>query len=135
MPLVTSDANAVLDSRFGAGAAAGTNAPASYAIALSTTAPNPDGTGVTEPTGGAYAAVVVPNDATHWPPAVARVKHNGQDVAFPKVTASWGVVTHFVIKDDPGGAVRAYGELDAPKTVDVDAEPVLSAGSILIYMP
>ena len=62
----------IADSQFGAGAvtiATVTYAPATWYFGLSTTTPNDDGTGFTEPSGGGYARVAKTNDATNFPGA------------------------------------------------------------------
>ena len=58
--------NELLDHVFGAAAYA---APATLHMALSTADPLDDGTGLVEPTGGAYARAPVTNDLTEWPAA------------------------------------------------------------------
>ena len=136
MPLTDADAHDVLDSRFGGGAGAPTTAPASWWVALSTTTPALDGTGVTEPAPGAgYAPVEVINDAAHWPDAAGREKTNASDVVFPQATSGWGTVTHYVLKDGAAGTVRAFGALSPAKVVTAGAVPRLEAGQILIAVP
>lgn len=134
--LSDADAHDMLDSRFGAGAAAPTNAPADYWVALSSTKPNDDGTGITEPAGNGYARLQVPNDAVNFPAAAARAKANGVVWQFAEATAGWGVVGWFALMDDPAaGAMRAWGHL--PQSVDVPTgnAPLFPVGACTINAP
>ena len=56
-------ANTVLDSLFGSGT------PATLYIGLYSAAPDADGTGGTELSGGSYARAAVTNNTTNWPNA------------------------------------------------------------------
>lgn len=77
--------------------------PAKYFIGLSTSAPNADGTGVTEPTGGGYARV----ELTMMSKPNKGVIDNKEDVVFPISTADWGTLTHYVIYDADGNVLFA----------------------------
>jgi hypothetical protein len=122
--------NAMLDLMFGTGHAG--IFPASYDVALSTTAPTNAGTNVTEPSGNAYARVSVPNDDAHWPPAVSRQKSNGTAITFPQPTGSWGTVTHFAIYDGGTSTFRAWGALQTPRSIDATSDPPTFAISALV---
>ena len=66
-------------------------------LGLSSTAPNVDGTGVTEPLDSAgYSRV----ELTTLSEPVNGVISNNSDVSFPESSASWGTMTHFVLYDD-----------------------------------
>lgn len=94
-------------------------APTDIYVGLSTTTPNDDGTGITEPAGGAYARVQVTNNATNWPAASGGAKANGTAIQFPTATNSWGTVTHFFCGDAAsGGNILGTGALSASKTID-----------------
>lgn len=128
--LSDSDANNMLDVRFGAAAS---TAPATYYVALSTTAPTNTGTNVTEPSGGAYARVAVTNNATNFPAASGRAKSNGTVVTFPTATASWGTISHFALYDAAtGGTMRAWGALTTAQAVASGAIADFPAGSLTI---
>lgn len=78
------------------------SAPAIY-VGLSSTTPTETGTNVTEPSGGAYARVLVNaagwNAATSADPSLA---DNVSAITFPTATADWlsaANLTHFVIYD------------------------------------
>lgn len=85
-------------------------------IGLSTTTPNINGSGVTEPSGSAgYARVRL--DMLSSPNA--GVVTNQSNIDFNESTASWGTVTHFVIFDAQNeGHLLQYGSLSTPRTVE-----------------
>ncbi len=82
-------------------------------VGLSTTAIADDGSGITEPVGGAYARVAVGNrDFNSWPAAVGGIKSNGTLIAFPTATAAWGTIRDFFVADaSSGGTVYVKGTL------------------------
>lgn len=87
-------------------------------IGLSTTDPGSDGTGFTEPVGGAYARQSSTNDATNWPSASSGQKTNGALIQYPQATAAWGTISHWgIFLADTGGSPVAWGELDTPRAV------------------
>lgn len=105
-------ANAVLDFEFGSGT------PTTLYCALSTTTPASDGTGFTEPVGAAYARVAVTNNATNFPAAASKTKHNGAAITFPTASGSWGTITWAGWYDaSSGGNFRGAGPLGTPKAV------------------
>jgi hypothetical protein len=121
-------ANDLLDVLLGAGA--NSVSPATVYAGLSTTAPADDGTGVTEPSGGAYARVAITNNATNFPTATARTKANGTAITFPTATSSWGTATHGVLFDAPtAGNVLAFGELVDPQEIITNGVPDFPVGT------
>jgi hypothetical protein len=107
---------AIADSQFGGGVT--TWAPATWYVALSTTTPNDDGTGFTEPVGGAYARVAVTNNATNWPAATTSsgvtTKANGTVIQFTNPTGTWGVITYWgLFTASSGGTAVYFNPLDA----------------------
>lgn len=89
--------------------------PSAYYIGLSTSAPNVNGSGVTEPTGSGYARM----ELTNLGEPNSGVVSNTGAIDFPESTASWGTVTHFVIYDAPsGGNLLQYGPLSTPRTIE-----------------
>lgn len=105
-------------------------------VGLSSTAPNVDGTNVTEPTGGGYARVLVGiynQSGTHkfGEPENDEIK-NDEFIYFPESTGSWGdTLTHFVLYSaETGGNLLAYGLLKSgsqatPITVDTEKTVVM----------
>ncbi len=88
-------------------------------VGLSTADPLDDGSGLSEPVGGAYARVAT-TGAT-WNAAVAGAPssiNNANALTFPQATASWGTVTHFALFDAAtGGNLLGSGALTAAKAV------------------
>lgn len=112
--LVDSIENTILDEILGNA----TYMPNPIYIGLMTAEPNDDGTGVTEPSGGAYARVSVANNLTEWPAASGGTKSNANAIDFTTATAAWGVITHYGIFDaSSGGNLLAFGALDSSRDV------------------
>lgn len=117
----------IADSQFGGGAT--TWAPATWYCGLSTTTPNDDGSGFTEPVGGSYARVAVTNNVTNFPAAatVAGVttKKNGAKITFPNPTGLWGQIPAYGFFTAPSGGTPEYtNTLDTPITVLSGNTPV-----------
>ncbi len=78
--------------------------------------PLDDGTGMNEPSGGAFARASVTNNDTNFPAATSPggvgTKKNGALITFPQATADWGTVTHWAMYDaDPAGNLLYKGEI------------------------
>jgi hypothetical protein len=136
-------ANKTLDAILGSAHSA--DFPASVWIGLSTTKPNDDGTGITEPAIGtnAYARVAKTNNDTNWPDAAARVKANGTAITFPAPTGAWaaGAALRFFVLFDEDGTTPPdnhiiYGELAVPRIVSAAGNALSFAiGDLQIYAP
>lgn len=91
-------------------------APTSVKLALLTVAPNPDGTGVTEPSGSdGYARQTVTFGAIATAAGVSTIK-NSAPVVFGAATADWATVTWAALFTQDG-TMLAYGPLPASRTV------------------
>lgn len=137
MPLTNQSHANLLDPFLGDSGGFGTltGAPNTH-MGLSTTTPNPDGTGATEPVGNAYARQPTPG-ATWNPATVASpsVKDNGTAVTFPQATGNWGTITHAVFYDAlTAGNVIAFGALTASKAIDTDDTLNFAVGAIQFQM-
>lgn len=92
--------------------------PTKYYIGLSTTAPTPEGTNVTEPAASAgYARV----ELSSLSAPVDGLVTNQQAINFNESTSSWGTITHFVIYDAAAvksGNLLMYGTLTTARTVE-----------------
>jgi hypothetical protein len=143
--LATNNRERILaDSQFGSGAitSSGTGvlatlvAPATWYLGLSTTAPNEDGTGFTEPTGGSYARVAVTNNSTNFPAAAVSdttTKTNGAVIPFPTPTGTWGLITYYgwFLTASGGTGPEYFFPLDASITVKSGNTPVqFDAGAL-----
>jgi hypothetical protein len=88
-------------------------------IGLSTSTPNDDGTGVTEPNVNNYSRVQV--DADNWNDAVNSVIKNNGPVSFPTASGSWGTITYFVLYDaETAGNFLGSGQLGASQAVGLN---------------
>lgn len=106
--------NELLDHVFGGAAY---SAPATVYAGLSTTTPNKDGTGVTEPSGNNYARVAITANSTNFPAASGGAMANGTDIQFPTPSGSWGQCTHLVLFDaSTNGNKLAFGALTVAQT-------------------
>src|SRR5678816_894966 len=119
-------ANAVIDSLFGASAAA-------RWLAIMVSAPAGDGSGGVEVTGGSYARVAFTDNATTWPAAAARQKKNGIAFTFPAPTADWGTNMWGLGVYDAatGGVPKGFFKFSTPVTI-LNGYPafVVSADSV-----
>jgi hypothetical protein len=114
---------ALADSQFGSGT------PATWYLALSTTTPNGDGTGFTEPVGGSYARVAITNNATNFPPASTAdgvtAKRNGTKFTFVPPTGTWGIISYYGFYLTSSGGTPEYTfPLDTAITVKSGNTPV-----------
>lgn len=121
--------------------------PTSY-IALSSTEPNADGTGVTEPSGNGYSRCstrwnnmsgtqqYVPNfptDPTYDSGTGKYSITNIRDIYFLEATGSWGTLGYFAIYDAPtGGNLLAYGALSNAIAPTAGTIPVVRTGDLTI---
>lgn len=120
-------ANSYLDVVLGTSALLG----ATVYIGLLLATPNPDGTGVVEPSGGGYARVAVTNDATHWPAAAGRMKTHANDIVFPSATTHWGVATGVgIFSALSGGVLKLYDFLAEPRDILNGDQFTLTAGGV-----
>lgn len=136
-------ANKALDAILGTAHSA--DFPASVFVGLSSTKPNDDGTGITEPViaTNAYARVSVTNNDTNWPDAASRVKSNGTPVTFPAPTGAWlsGAALRFFVLFDENGTTPPdkhiiYGELAVPRIVAAAGNALFfPVGSLQIFAP
>lgn len=123
---------AILDALFGSGS------PATWYFGVSTTAPNDDGTGFTEPVGGSYARVAKTNNVTNFPAAATvsgvSSKTNGTKITFPNPTGNWGALIWYgIYTASSGGTPEFVFPLDTAITATTGNTPVeLDIGQISI---
>lgn len=128
------------DLHFGAGAvviATVTYVPATWYLGLSTTQPNDDGTGFTEPVGFNYGRVAAANNGTTFPAATTvggvTTKRNGAALTFPVPSGLWGVIGWWGwFSTATLGTPKFTGPLDTPITVQNGNSPVEFADSMLV---
>lgn len=111
---------------------------ANYYYALSTTAPNPDGTNVTEPSGGAYARVTKTRGgpfAAAGAGSPSAIANANEEILWPLATASWGTISHWAIYDAAtSGNMLFYGALDSSKSVVGGTQPGFALGDFIATM-
>ena len=94
--------------------------PPVYYAALSSTEINENGTGATEPSGGGYARVAIPNNATNFVLSGGQIL-NGTAIAFPTATGPWSQQNYIAFFDQStGGTVKMRGSLSPAQTIDTN---------------
>lgn len=83
-------------------------------LGLSTTTPTDAGTSITEPSGGSYAKVLVPD----WLAAASRTVKNDGPITMPTSSGAWGEITYYFLIDADDNYIIS-GALDDP--IDVSA--------------
>ena len=102
-------------------------------VALSTADPTDDGSGIAEPSGGAYARVATAG--ADWNAASGGAIANANAITFPEASASWGTITHFVLFDAlTGGNMLGHGALGTSKAVGVGDTARFPAGELDITL-
>lgn len=105
-------------------------------VGLSTSAPDRNGSGYTEPpTAAGYARVLLGNynQSTSQKMAAANLGSsvNSEIIYFPEATAAWGTCTHFLIfsaaKD---GVLIAYGQLTDEISPIAGTVPIIRVGDL-----
>lgn len=92
--------------------------PGTYYLGLSSTTPNADGTGVTEPTGGGYGRATI----TSFTAPSGGTVSNAESVDFPIATEDWGApITHYVLYDATGN-VLLWDALAKARTIQSDTQ-------------
>lgn len=111
--------------------------PATLYIGLSTSAINEDGSGITEPSGNAYARVAVANTSANWAAAAGSpsAKTNAVAINFPQASGSWGTITHLFISDAAsGGNVLVKSAVGTSKTIASGDTASFAIGDISITL-
>lgn len=89
-----------------------------FYVGLSTTHPDNNGQGASEPSGGGYARVAVPTGANFFRYNADNSITNGTVIAFGTSTASWGQIQSVPFFDQAaGGSVRFYGSLSPSQII------------------
>jgi len=105
----------------------------SYWLALSTTSINQDSTGITEPSGGGYSRVQIPNNKVSFTSSSNSTLSNAIEFTFPEATTDWNTITHFALFDaQTSGTMKVYGQLTSSRIVQSGTVLVLSASALQI---
>lgn len=102
-------------------------------VGFSKTAPQPDGTNVTEPAAGSatgYTRVLIPQLSE----AVDGAVTNEAMVSAPESVTAWGTLTHWCVFDAAeAGHLLLAGELANPKTVSAQSALSFRPGELTLY--
>lgn len=133
MGLADPDANNLLDAKFRGDSL---DVPASYDVGFSSTKPEDDGTGVTEPTDPDYARANLPTDSATWNAAAARQIDTAIDLEWPDpASVDWEDLAYWTLHDPVSGDLRYYGRLSSVFTVAAGTRARIFAGEIWIRIP
>ena len=106
-------------------------------IGLSSTAPNADGSGFTEPTAAEYARGIVGMESQSGTqvmgaPSAGSITNN-KILYFPEALSDWGTLTHFgLFTSASGGVPVIYGTLSASVHVTADHVPLFRVNSLTL---
>ena len=103
--------------------------PTSIKVGLSTTKPAPDGSNITEPSGGGYARVTTA--PTAWERHSDGKARNSSVVSFGTASGSWGVIAWSFIMDQADNFL-GYAPVSPSRTIG-DGIDVSFAVGALIY--
>ncbi len=109
--------------------------PDAYFIGLSTTEPDLDGDGVSEPASGTGYARVHLNNLTEPEDGLIT---NASAIDFDESTSNWGVVTHFVVYDSGTlgeGNLLIYGALTAKRSIEANTIMTFKKGAFNLTVP
>lgn len=126
--------NRIIDYNFGATSYSGT-LPATYYVGLSTSTINIDGSGATEPAGGAYARIAFTNNKSNWSTSSNGVLSNAAAVTFVESSASWGTITYVFLADAvTAGNIWFYDVLSPSRAVATLTTVIFSIGAITVTL-
>jgi hypothetical protein len=104
--------NKILDHIFGKGS----YTPPTIYVGLSIADPTDDGSGLSEPSGNAYARMQT--SASDWNAATNGSLDNASDITFAQASGNWGTITHFALFDAAtAGNMLAHGALSQSKSI------------------
>jgi len=106
--------------------------PSKVYLGLSSSAPDVDGSGATEPLASAgYARV----ELTSLDVPANGVITNKNEISFPESSASWGTVTHFVLYDAPtNGNLLMFNVLSQARIVETATIVMVKTGSLKLTL-
>lgn len=124
--------NRILDRNFGGVSYV---VPSTLYVGLSTTSISSDGTGATEPSGGAYARVGATNDKTTWSNAATGALTNLITITFAESTAAWGTIVSVFLSDAlTSGNIWYYDTLSPTRTVQANTTVLFAPSAITVQM-
>lgn len=106
--------------------------PSKVYLGLSSSAPDVDGSGATEPLASAGYSRVELNSLDVPTNGVIT---NKSEISFPESSASWGTVTHFVLYDAPvNGNLLMFNVLSQARSVEQATIVTVKAGSLKLTL-
>ena len=106
--------------------------PSKVYLGLSSSAPDVDGSGATEPLASAGYSRVELNSLDVPTNGVIT---NKSEISFPESSASWGTVTHFVLYDAPvNGNLLMFNVLSQARSVEQATIVMGKAGSLKLTL-
>lgn len=106
--------------------------PSKVYLGLSSTPPDVDGSGVTEPSAAAgyqrveLTSLDVPNNG---------VITNKEEISFPESSDDWGTMTHFVLYDAAvNGNLLMYNVLSQARTIETATIVMVKTGSLKLTL-
>lgn len=106
--------------------------PSKVYLGLSSSAPDVDGSGATEPLVSAGYSRVELNSLDVPTNGVIT---NKSEISFPESSASWGTVTHFVLYDAPvNGNLLMFNVLSQARSVEQATIVMVKAGSLKLTL-
>jgi hypothetical protein len=99
-------------------------------LALSTTTPQEDGTGITEPIGKNYSRIQINNDSTLWNIASNGTTDNKLVIVFPQASGAWGTITHLVAFAGDNTTLMWYGKLKVPQIITTSSTLSFAIGGL-----
>jgi hypothetical protein len=134
MSLTLYSSTKVLDAAFG-GTGIISAGVANYYLGLHTgTAPAFSAPTMSEPSGGSYARVIIPNNKTNWSATGSTgLLTNLLPISFAESSASWGTITYVFLADAlTGGNVWWFEALSPSKVVDTLTTVLFATGAITV---
>jgi len=102
-------------------------------LTVSTTTPQKDGTGVTEPGEAGFARVAV--ESGDWDVAASGVKSNSSVIAFGVSGADWGTLTYACFYDAlSGGNLLAFGAFTPAVAVPQNYQLSFAVGDLQVTL-
>jgi len=107
--------------------------PTAY-LALSTADPGDSGSGLTEPSGFAYARKATAG--SDWEAATGGSITNATELDFPAASGgSWGTITHLALMDNStGGNMLASTALNSPQPIPNGNQAKFGPGTIILTL-
>lgn len=131
MTLTTNASNSVLNHLFRRSPVLAP--PPNFFMGVSTTPISTEGIGYTEPVGGAYARLQLPNDKNTFTMAANKSITLARQFEFANSTTPWGALTHFFITDTASGVGNVWwsGQLVHGRDVGVSTTLAITPGGFV----